>query len=254
MNSSSTAKDDGLDAVYQYFHRMGLGLSKSRFMSIDRMVFEGYTRLEARKNRDIADETKYKALVRRLFPALANESQNRIAHRANELFWKIVVDNYRLKLGAVNCLKSLQRRGLTMGIVSNHKDAASILKTLRKLGIRNYFETVVVSAEVGVRKPNPEIFRIAISALHEKCEGAAFVGDSLEHDVLGAHQAGLTAILLRNYEPSMINKDASRVKDYASEFGIRLIIPDYVVNRLGDIPDIISSIGKGEPDVRAPRR
>jgi putative hydrolase of the HAD superfamily len=55
---------------------------------------------------------------------------------------------------------------------------------------------VVVSAEVGVQKPDPRIFGAALTALRRTAEESLFVGDSIEVDVAGARAAGLRAVLL----------------------------------------------------------
>jgi putative hydrolase of the HAD superfamily len=56
------------------------------------------------------------------------------------------------------------------------------------------FATIVISAEVGVGKPDPRIFEIALERLGVSAADAAMVGDSLERDVRGAKAAGIRAI------------------------------------------------------------
>jgi putative hydrolase of the HAD superfamily len=56
------------------------------------------------------------------------------------------------------------------------------------------FATIVISAELGIAKPDPRIFEVALGVLGAAPRDAAMVGDSLPRDVAGAHQAGLRAI------------------------------------------------------------
>ena len=49
-----------------------------------------------------------------------------------------------------------------------------------------YFETIVLSSQVGVKKPNSRIFARALSDLNVKPEKAVFVGNDMEADMLGA--------------------------------------------------------------------
>jgi putative hydrolase of the HAD superfamily len=63
-------------------------------------------------------------------------------------------------------------------------------------GLSDYFDVVVVSAEFGVGKPDPSIFRHALSRLGSNAERAVMVGDSLSRDVDGAIAAGLRAVWL----------------------------------------------------------
>jgi putative hydrolase of the HAD superfamily len=56
------------------------------------------------------------------------------------------------------------------------------------------FEATIISAEIGVGKPDPRIFEAALAALDLAPEDAVMIGDSLARDVAGAHAAGLRAI------------------------------------------------------------
>jgi putative hydrolase of the HAD superfamily len=55
---------------------------------------------------------------------------------------------------------------------------------------------VLVSGVVGVSKPNPEIFRLALAQAEAKPEETVHVGDVYEADVVGARNAGIKGILL----------------------------------------------------------
>lgn len=70
---------------------------------------------------------------------------------------------------------------------------------VEKVGIAGFFETLVVSADpdVGVRKPNPRIFRIACERLGVEPPNVLMIGDNLEQDVRGAEAAGMQALWVR---------------------------------------------------------
>lgn len=67
---------------------------------------------------------------------------------------------------------------------------------IHKVGIRDYFKTIVVSgdADVAVRKPNPRIFHLACERLGVKAEETLMIGDNVEADIQGAIKAGLQAL------------------------------------------------------------
>ncbi len=89
-----------------------------------------------------------------------------------------------------------------LGIVSNFDYAPTADWILGREGIRDLFEAVVISAEVGWRKPRPIIFEVALARLHLSPPEALFVGDRADIDVLGAKRAGLAvAWLNRQGEP-----------------------------------------------------
>jgi putative hydrolase of the HAD superfamily len=62
------------------------------------------------------------------------------------------------------------------------------------MGWAGYFEPLVVSADIGVRKPRPEAFRAVLDQWMLNPEEVAMVGDSLYHDVGGAEALGLMTI------------------------------------------------------------
>ena len=90
---------------------------------------------------------------------------------------------------------SMSRMRLPMALVTNGASDTQ-RDALRVLGIAQRFSAVVVSGEVGIAKPDPAVFAIAIDRIGVKPESVWHVGDSLAADVVGAQAAGLTAIWL----------------------------------------------------------
>ncbi len=71
---------------------------------------------------------------------------------------------------------------------------------LEQTGLARHFEVVVCSRDLGVRKPNPRIFKHVLEKLGVEPGEAAHVGDSVEADMEGALNAGLIPIWIRNAE------------------------------------------------------
>lgn len=91
-------------------------------------------------------------------------------------------------------LAALKQRGLILQIISNFDSRVTGL--LDGLGIASWFDSVVLSSQVGYAKPAPEIFHRALLLHHLKAQEAMHVGDSLINDALAASQAGLSAVWL----------------------------------------------------------
>jgi putative hydrolase of the HAD superfamily len=91
-------------------------------------------------------------------------------------------------------LARLRGGGARLAVVSNWD--VSLHDVLERTGLRPLLDAVVISAELGVAKPDPAIFRAALERLGAAADGAVHVGDSLEHDVAGARAAGLEAVLV----------------------------------------------------------
>jgi putative hydrolase of the HAD superfamily len=92
----------------------------------------------------------------------------------------------------LDCLEEL-RDSCTLGLITN---GASCLQRekLTTAGLDEYFDVVVVSAEFGVAKPDPSIFKHALSLLGSDPEHTVMIGDSLPRDIDGATAAGLKSV------------------------------------------------------------
>ncbi len=97
---------------------------------------------------------------------------------------------------AIPTLESLRRTGYRTGVVTNGRGCGQRQK-LASTGLLSLLDVVVISEETGIKKPNPEIFLMALSALGCRADESVFVGDSEEADVKGAKAAGMRALLRR---------------------------------------------------------
>ncbi len=96
--------------------------------------------------------------------------------------------------GADETLTKLKARGHRLGVVSNSDGAVD--RRIEEAGLLHHFEVVVDSGKVGISKPDPEIFRIALSAMDVIPSETTYLGDLPSVDVLGAARAGLTPLLI----------------------------------------------------------
>ncbi len=88
---------------------------------------------------------------------------------------------------AMPVLESLSKQFPLM-LVSNFY--GNIDEVVRDLGIRHFFKGIIESAVVGIRKPNPTLFRLGVDALELSADQVLVVGDSLKKDILPAHSLG----------------------------------------------------------------
>lgn len=81
-----------------------------------------------------------------------------------------------------------------LAVVSNFDHGPTVEAALADFGIRDWFDAIVVSADVGWRKPHPAIFREVFRRMGIEAEQAIFVGDTPDADVLGAQAVGMDTI------------------------------------------------------------
>jgi putative hydrolase of the HAD superfamily len=102
---------------------------------------------------------------------------------------------YRLATSTHALLEALRERGLALGLVSNTASPQWLLQpVLERQGLVERLDTIVLSSEVGKRKPHPAIFERALEELGVDAGDALFVGDRLEADVLGASRVGMRTV------------------------------------------------------------
>lgn len=154
-------------------------------------------RLEEMDNNGYEDRRSYYRRVAEVL-GLAAQSAGRLLEYFEECFPEECVPMPHVQ----ETLSGLARRGYRLGLITNGREKVQSRK-LDGLGIREYFDVVVISEVVGVRKPDSRIFEVALAGLGVEASEAAYIGDNPEPDVLGANGSGLMAIWRRDpfFEP-----------------------------------------------------
>jgi HAD superfamily hydrolase (TIGR01509 family) len=111
-------------------------------------------------------------------------------------FFLTEVELMRPMPGARELLDDLRGRGIRIAMLSNATSGPTIAHVVDRMGWSGYFDPLVVSADIGVRKPRPDAFRAVLDRWDLDPTTVAMVGDSLYHDVGGALALGLLAIHL----------------------------------------------------------
>jgi putative hydrolase of the HAD superfamily len=130
---------------------------------------------------------------------------------AIEAYFSAFLDYATLIPGTLEILATLKRR-YRLGLLSNFTHAPAAVQILERLGLAPFFDVVLVSGQLGYRKPHPLVFRHLIDQLGVPKEQIAFVGDNLEADVYGAHQAGIRPIWMTYVQAQQGSATLGRVE------------------------------------------
>lgn len=114
---------------------------------------------------------------------------------------------FRLYSDVVPTLQQLRKSNLKLGVLSNWD--SSLHKVIDNLELREYFDFIIPSLEIGIEKPNKGIFREALHRAKVSPNEALHIGDSFEDDYLGAKSAGWNARLIvrNNEQPHLVVED-----------------------------------------------
>jgi putative hydrolase of the HAD superfamily len=97
--------------------------------------------------------------------------------------------------GASDILDFSISMGYRLGMITNGQTDMQN-RTINALGLRGYFDAIIISEEAGVKKPDPAIFEMAAEALNVTPSDCLYVGDHYENDVAAACKAGMNAAWL----------------------------------------------------------
>lgn len=145
--------------------------------------------------RENDDQDWWRELVGRVFdrvaPSLSEVDRDNFFAIAYEHFaeagvWKLYPD-------VLDALRQLRER-FQLAVISNFDGRLRLI--LQHLGISRYFSHIFVSSELGADKPDPEIFRRAITIMHLRPDEVVHVGDDPENDWKAAAAVGLLVFRL----------------------------------------------------------
>ncbi len=131
------------------------------------------------------------------------------------------------KPGAAEMLLELKRRGYRLGIISNTMSTLDIPRSLDAYGWTDYFEAVVLSADLKYRKPAPEPFLEAARRLSVDPARCAYVGNRTSRDIVGCKRAGFAfGVILEPVTGPRPDEQGQPV------------MPDAVIHSLGELLEI----------------
>ena len=125
--------------------------------------------------------------------------------------------------GAHELMKALKQKGYRMHMTSNGFHEVQY-KKLKACGLRDYFDTIILSEDAGANKPSKAYFDYALSQAGAERATTLMIGDNLNTDIFGALNAGLDAMLFNRWQVD--------VKDVEPQ-------PTFVVDKLQDIIGIL---------------
>ncbi len=164
---------------------------------LEQAEYEGRAALDRRLLADPTSDVNqaYDGFMRAWMGAvgIAEEELPQVRQRLRELheretLWRVV------RPGTFEALERMKSAGMKLGIVSNAD--GRVEADARRFGLARYFDVIIDSDVVGVSKPDPRIFQIAMERLQVAPEATLYAGDIYSIDMVGARAAGITGKLI----------------------------------------------------------
>lgn len=138
---------------------------------------------------------------------------------AVEAYFSAFVDNARPLPGTADMLAALKPR-YRLALLSNLTHGPAARQILDHLNLSTYFEALLVSGDLGYRKPHPQVFQRLIDALDVPASSILFVGDDPRTDVQGSLLAGMRPV---QTVYAQRQRDAAALKTPASDLSVPVI-------------------------------
>lgn len=181
------------EKLYNTLLNEGFDAAKDEFLDAYIVAHEKYRKVRYEQLREVTNAVWVaEALVNLGFDVAVDDPRIK---KALNVFFQDFINTLELREGAKKLIKQAQQ-GFKVALISNFTYAPVIYKSLRKMGINEFFNVVVVSEEVGWRKPSGHIFQYALNKLQIQAKEAVFIGDSPIEDIKGAKQVGLKTIFV----------------------------------------------------------
>jgi 2-haloalkanoic acid dehalogenase type II len=207
-------------------HSLGIALAElirripesEELLSVDRMIqIRNLTAQELKGKVFNLEEVRLESFKRTLNYCGVDDDE--FAEQLNRLYLKHRFEDMVLFDDVLPTLERLKGR-YVLGAMSNGNSYPE------KLGLEDYFQFIILAQEVGVEKPDPGIFHLAIEKAGCLPDEFLYVGDSQEDDILGAIRAGVR-IAWFNWTKAKLQPGIPQ--------------PDYEISELGMLLNILSS-------------
>jgi putative hydrolase of the HAD superfamily len=200
-----TNSDMAFDTIFKK-HKVNVDIQK--FLNYYRPINENYWKLY-REEKISKNDLRYGRL---------KDAFNKIKTKVDdELIELLAVDyiehlplNNFLFAGAFEILEHLQPK-YNMHIITNGFNEVQF-KKIENSGLAKYFDKIITSEEVGVKKPNPLIFQYALQQTNAAASESIMIGDNWEADIMGAKNVGLDVIFC-NFNRQPVSSNIKSVKN-----------------------------------------
>ena len=163
-------------------------ISHDEFVQVLRRVDREIHRPRFEQGIEVSSETRFGDVIEHL-----GVSASGLAKRLAEIHMGVLQAQVRTPSHHVEVLRGLRHRA-RVGLCSNFTHAPTALSVLEESHLHAQLDAIVISVDVGIRKPRPEIFQAILEALGTAPEETLHVGDNLRADVGGAAAVGMKTV------------------------------------------------------------
>lgn len=189
-----------------------------------------YAAMDQQRQTDWLESTTAQVLIQTLAELEAPPLSPAALAQAMQAYYAYSETLWRPMPGVYEILPQLQAAGYKLAILSNASDNDNVQRLIDQAHLRGYFDPIIVSAAVGIRKPAPEIFDLILKPWGVPAGECVMVGDTLAADILGAQFGGLHNVWITSH--------ADRPDNHARRHEIK---PEAEITALAELPGLLAA-------------
>jgi len=185
------ANQDHENSIFSYLCKKGMIISREIF---DEYV-KDYFDIEIPKDfpsKMTNFEYKLQQLAFKLEVILKKEELEELAMVSIQAW----AEYHKIDINSTKILSELKQRNYKIALVSDFEHPPYIYKFLEKYELKSFFDSIIISGNIGVKKPHPKMFNMALQETQLRANEVLFIGDSMKHDIQGANGVGMVPILI----------------------------------------------------------
>lgn len=179
--------------------------------------------------------------------SLSYEELHKIAELAIDEWMK----ELKFDPSAILCLDRL-KLSKKLALITDFDHPPYIYKILENFNLRSRFEHIVISGEVGIKKPDSRIFNIALKMTNLKPQNVIYIGDSEIADIYGAYRTGLLPVFIqkklfrriqKSVQRKILDPPSSKIEEYFPKLSNNCIqeCKPIIIQNLKQIDDYVNS-------------
>jgi HAD superfamily hydrolase (TIGR01549 family) len=186
------ADEAAVKDIVDYMNSKGFGVDQESFLE---KYWSHYRRLNEYRENFMIEIPMAVWLSELLYDACGENLDFKLLSKAEKAIVDARVESAILQPKTIEILETLSSQ-YSLGIITNTSSEQVPDRVLVRLKLNRFFDYVITSSEIGVRKPYPGIFFHIIREMLIRPEEALFIGDSIKHDIVGSNLVNMKSCLI----------------------------------------------------------
>jgi putative hydrolase of the HAD superfamily len=230
--SAGTREDDCVRELCLELSRGAVSVPCQEFLQAYNRAALEYLEIRKTTHREVSNRVWIAEALETLGMNL--EKDDEVVRRAVDAYFRPYVARIHVPKYVAPILSDI-RRSFKIGLITNFTHAPAVRDILQKNDLAKSFDSIVISDEVGWRKPHPNIFQKFLDDVSVDPLETFFVGDDLRYDITGAKTIGMRTILLQSEDTKFSESYYTTLKKPDSAR------PDVILKSLYEVRDYLLS-------------